>query len=47
MIQNRLTGEKETNFNSHGGLKEMRPKKCPKQAAFVLFRQKNNKHMRN
>ena len=42
LTQNKLTGEKETNFNScTGGAIEMRLKKWPKQATFILFRQKN------
>ena len=47
-IQDGLTGEKETNFNPvHGGLIEKEPEKWPKQAAFILFRQRNNTVVRN
>ena len=41
-------GEKETILiHTHGGLTEMGPKKWPKLAAFILFRQRNNKFVRN
>ena len=44
-----INREKETNFLicGHRGLIEIAPKKWPKQAAFILFRQRNNKFMRN
>ena len=29
------------------GLIEVGPKKCPRQVAFILFRQRNNKLLRN
>ena len=38
---------RKTNFNAHEGLTEMRPKKWPKQAAFILIRQGNNTFVRN
>ena len=48
LTQDRLTGEKETNFNScTWGLVKIGPKKWSRQAAFILFRQRNNKFVRN
>ena len=45
---NRLKGEEETNFNhTHRDLIEIRPKKWPTQAAFILFRQRKNEFKRN
>ena len=42
LVQDRLMGEKERYFNHlHRGLLEIGPKKSSKQAAFVLFRQRN------
>ena len=48
LTQDRLTGEKEANFNHvHRGVPEMGPKNWPKQAVFILFSQRNNKLERN
>ena len=47
-MQDRFTGEKETNLIPvHGALIEMGPKKWPKQAAFILLRQRNKEFKRN
>ena len=47
LTQDELIGEKEILSLGHRGLIEMAPKKWPKQAAFILFRQRNNKFVRN
>ena len=41
--QNRLIGEKQILIRVYGGPIEMRPKKWPKQAIFILFRKRNKK----
>ena len=39
--------KKQISTRAHGGLIEMEPKKWAKQAAFIFFRQRNGKFVRN
>ena len=45
--QNRFIREKQILICVYGGPVEMRPKKWPKQAIFILFRQRHSKFVRN
>ena len=47
LTKDRLKGKIYILILEHGSLIETGPKKWPKQATFILFRQRNNKHEKN
>lgn len=47
ITHSRLTRKKKHLVCAHGNLIEIGPKKWPKQIAFTIFRQRNNKCVKN